>query len=95
MTMGGVVQMTKSMAMEFINEPVRINAVSPGTMATNMAVGTTLPEDIDPSLFARYAGIREAAAAEDVASMFLYVASEEAKAVHGAILFVDGGTTAD
>jgi meso-butanediol dehydrogenase/(S,S)-butanediol dehydrogenase/diacetyl reductase len=95
MTKGGVVQMTKSMAMEFINEPVRINAVSPGTMATNMAVGTTLPEDIDPSLFARYAGIREAAAAEDVASMFLYVASEEAKAVHGAILFVDGGTTAD
>jgi len=95
MTKGGVVMMTKSMAMEFINEPIRINAVSPGTMATNMAAGTTLPENIDLNLFARYAGIREAAAPEDVASMFLYVASDEAKSVHGAILCVDGGTTAD
>lgn len=95
MTKGGIVQMTKSMAMEFINDPIRINAVSPGTMATNMAAGTSLPENIDPSLFARYAGIREAAAPEDVASMFLYVASQEARAVHGAVLYVDGGTTAD
>jgi NAD(P)-dependent dehydrogenase (short-subunit alcohol dehydrogenase family) len=95
MTKGGVVLMTKSMAMEFINEPIRINAVSPGTMATNMAAGTTLPENIDLSLFARYAGIRAASEPEDVASMFLYVASDDAKAVHGAILCVDGGTTAD
>jgi len=95
MSKGGVVLMTKSMAMEFINEPIRINAVSPGTMATNMAAGTTLPENIDPSLFARYAGIRAASEPEDVASMFLYVASDDAKSVHGAILCVDGGTTAD
>jgi NAD(P)-dependent dehydrogenase (short-subunit alcohol dehydrogenase family) len=95
MTKGGVVLMTKSMAMEFINEPIRINAVSPGTMATNMASGTTLPDNIDLSLFARYAGIRAASAPEDVASMFLYVASDDAKSVHGAILCVDGGTTAD
>jgi meso-butanediol dehydrogenase / (S,S)-butanediol dehydrogenase / diacetyl reductase len=95
MTKGGVVMMTKSMALEFINEPIRINAVSPGTMATNMAADTALPENIDFTLFARYAGIREAAEPEDVASMFLYVASDEAKSVHGAILCVDGGTTAD
>jgi NAD(P)-dependent dehydrogenase (short-subunit alcohol dehydrogenase family) len=94
MTKGAIRMMTKSMAMELINEPIRINAVSPGTMQTGMA-GTAFPEDMDMNLFMRFAGIRPAAMPEDVAGMFLFVASDAAKAVHGAILCVDGGTTAD
>lgn len=94
MTKGAVKMMTKSMALEFINEPIRINAVSPGTMQTGMAA-TEFPEDMDMSLFLRYSGIRPATMPEDVASMFLYVASDDARSIHGAILCVDGGTTAD
>lgn len=96
MTKGAVVMLTKSMAMEFINQPIRINAVSPGTMNnTNMTAGMSIPEDIDATLFMRYSGIRTPAEPEDVASMFLYLASADARAVHGAIVAVDGGTTAD
>jgi len=95
MTKGGVVQMTRSMAMEFIKEPIRINAVSPGTMATNMMGNTAFPENVEVDLFARYSGIREASVPEDVAAMFLFAASDAAKSVHGAILCVDGGVTAD
>jgi len=96
MTKGAIVMMTKSMAMEFINAPIRINAVSPGTMAnTNMTTGMSIPDGIDPALFMRYGGIRPAAEPEDVASLFLYAASDDARAVHGAILCADGGTTAD
>ena len=96
MTKAGIVMMTKSMAMEFINQPIRINAVCPGTMIeTNMSVDFKVPDAIDPSLFARYSGLRPPMVPPDVASMFLYVASDEARAIHGAILSVDGGTTAD
>jgi NAD(P)-dependent dehydrogenase (short-subunit alcohol dehydrogenase family) len=96
MTKAGVVMMTKSMAMELINEPIRINAICPGTMNnTNMTAGVTLPDNVDMSLFARYAGLRPAAEPKDVAAMFLHIASEQSKAVHGAIISVDGGTTAD
>lgn len=96
MTKGAIVMMTKSMAMEYINAPIRINAVSPGTMGnTNMSTGMSFPDNIDPTLFMRYGGIRPAAEPEDVASLFLYAASDDARAVHGAILCADGGTTAD
>lgn len=96
MTKGAIVLMTKSMAMEYINAPIRINAVSPGTMAnTNMSTGMSIPEGIDPSLFMRYGGIRPASEPDEVASVILFLASDDARAVHGAIYCADGGTTAD
>ncbi|MFA7555778.1 MAG: SDR family oxidoreductase [Spongiibacteraceae bacterium] len=94
MTKGAISMMTKSMAMEMINEPIRINAVSPGAMHTGMT-SAHIPEGLDMSLFMRYAGIRPPAQPDDVAGMFLYAASDDARMVHGAILCVDGGTTAD
>lgn len=96
MTKAGIAMMTKSMAMEYMHKNVRINAVCPGTMKdTRMTEGMTLPENIDPALFSRFAGLRPPAAPDDVAAMFLYLASDAARAVHGAIVSVDGGTTAD
>lgn len=96
MTKGAVVMMTKSMAMEYINEPIRINAVSPGTMMdTAMGQGLDFPEDVDQSLFARYSGIRPPAKAEDVAPVVLFLASDDAGSVHGTIYTADKGTTAD
>lgn len=84
------------MAMEFISAPIRINAVAPGAMAnTNISAGMSIPDGIDYTLFMRYAGIRPAAEPEDVASLFLYAASDDARAVHGAILCADGGSSAD
>ena len=94
MTKAAIVMMTKSMAMETINETIRINAVSPGSMNTGMS-NIDLPEGMDFSLLMRYSGIRPPADPADLVGMFLYVASDDAKAVHGSILCVDGGTTAD
>lgn len=96
MTKAAVVMMTKSMAMEFINEPIRINAVAPGTIInTNMSVGFEFPEGIDTSLFARYSGIRPPAEPEDVADVIVFLASDDARVVHGAVYTADKGTTAD
>lgn len=91
---GAVVQMTKSLAMEFMDAPIRINAVSPGTMATEIGEGLSLPEGADPSKMQRYHGLRGASQASEVAALVAFVASPAASAVHGAILPADTGITA-
>ena len=62
-TKAALVQMTKSMAMEFIKDKVRINAIAPGAMYTNIADENSFPEDADSELMDRYIPIREAVAA--------------------------------
>ena len=94
MTKGAILMMTKSMAMEFINEPIRINAVSPGAMTTGMS-DIQLPDNMDVSLLMRYSGIRGPAMPDDVASLVVFTASDDAKIMHGAVLCGDNGTTAD
>ena len=91
---GALVQMTRSMAMEFMNQPIRINAVAPGTMRTDIGQGVTRPDDVDLALMARYSGVRPPSEPEDVAELIVFAASERARAIHGALLTADGGVTA-
>jgi meso-butanediol dehydrogenase / (S,S)-butanediol dehydrogenase / diacetyl reductase len=86
--------MTKAMAMEFINQPIRINAVAPGTMRTEIGTGVSMPEGLDMSLVQRYSGVRPASEAEDVADVVVFAASHRARAIHGAMLIADNGATA-
>lgn len=44
---GALLQMTRSLAMEYIDEPIRINAVSPGAMATEISLDSPMPEGMD------------------------------------------------
>ena len=91
---GGLVQLTKSLAMEYMKKPIRINAVCPGGTDTNMNVGIQFPEGIDMDLVARYTGKRGFSDAADLASAIAYVASDEARSVHGSIFSVDNGIMA-
>lgn len=91
---GALVQMTKSLAMEYMDAPIRINAVSPGTMATEIGAGVSMPKGLDMTKVARYSGLRGATQASEVAALIAFVASPAASAIHGAILTADGGTTA-
>ena len=90
---GGLVQMTKAMAMEYLREPIRINAVSPGTMRTGIGEGVERPDTLDADLMRRYGGIRPRSEPEDVAEMIAFVASDRARGVHGAVLHADSGVT--
>ena len=90
----GLIGMTKSLAMEFIKHDVRINVVAPAGTDTPMNVGVSFPEGVNPKLIKPYMGMRGMGAAEDVASLIAYVASDEARMIHGAVLSVDNGMMA-
>lgn len=94
MSKGAVVQLTRALAMEFVKTPLRVNAIAPG--GTNTALTRTfhVPPEVDGHLMARYTGHRAMAEPDDIASLFAYVASDEAHAIHGAILSADNGITA-
>ena len=89
-----IIHMTRCMAMEFINEPIRINCVAPGGMMTNIMQGRSFPTNLDRSLVDRFAGIRPPADPADVASAIVFMLSDAARNVHGSIFSVDGGITA-
>ncbi len=91
---GAVILMTKAMAMETIRTSVRINAVAPGGVDTNLVTSFGFPDDPDMELMGRYMGFRGMAQADDIASAVAYLASPEAHRIHGAVLNVDAGLTA-
>jgi len=93
-TKGAVVNMTRALAMEFMKEPIRINAVAPGGVDTSMTRNYTLPDNLDFSLMQPYIGFRDMADADELANVIAFVASDEASRIHGAIIPVDGGVTA-
>ena len=90
----GLVNMTKAMAMEYSRKPIRINAVAPGGMITNISDGMTFPAEAEMDLVARYSGLRGQVEVEDVADLVAMLASPAGRAYHGACISIDAGITA-
>jgi NAD(P)-dependent dehydrogenase (short-subunit alcohol dehydrogenase family) len=85
---GGLVTLTEAMAMDHASDNIRVNCICPGPTRTPM-VDTSTPEKL-----ARYktrVPIGRIGEPEDVAHAALYLASDEASFVTGAVLPVDGG----
>ncbi len=91
---GAVVLMTKAMAMESMKTGMRINAIAPGGVDTNLAASFGFPEGPDMELMGRYMGMRGMAQADDIASLVAYLASDDGHRIHGSVLSIDGGMTA-
>lgn len=90
----GVLAMTKSLALEFAADGVRVNAICPGGIDTPMNEDHRMPEDIDAELLARLYPVGEGrmGSAEQIASLVAYLASDEASYLNGEDIVVDGGT---
>lgn len=94
MTKGAIVQLTRALAMEYLKQDVRINAIAPGATDTALPATFHMPADVDFELMARYMVPRPMAQADEIAALLAFVASDDAPSIHGAILSVDSGVTA-
>jgi NAD(P)-dependent dehydrogenase (short-subunit alcohol dehydrogenase family) len=85
---GGMMMLTRAAALDYIKDNIRINAVCPGVTRTEMLDG--LDEDYIGVLSARVP-MGRMATPEEVASVALFLASDEASHVTGSSYCVDGG----
>ena len=90
---GGVVMLTKALAVEYIKRGVRVVAIAPGGVDTPIINSFALPDDADYKLVAKIMSPMGVAKPEDLASLFAYVASDEAHYMTGSIVTMDGGLT--
>ncbi len=93
MSKAAVVQLTKSLAVEYAEKDIRINAVAPGPMLTGISEGAGIPEDMDFKKIMRYAGVRAPSQPETVAAVIAFLASPEASSVHGAVWTADNASS--
>jgi len=87
-TKAGVIGLTKSWSKEFGPKGIRVNAVAPGFIETGMTAA--VPNKVLDFMKDK-TPLRKLGKPEDIASAYIYLASDEANYVNGAILSVDGG----
>ncbi|MBN2221983.1 MAG: 3-oxoacyl-[acyl-carrier-protein] reductase, partial [Vallitaleaceae bacterium] len=86
----GVIGMTKSLAREYAARNIRVNAIAPGFIDTDMteSLSAELKEKIVNNIPLNALG-----KPEDIADMVVFLASDKAKYVTGQVIAVDGGMT--
>jgi NAD(P)-dependent dehydrogenase (short-subunit alcohol dehydrogenase family) len=91
---GAVAGLTRAMAIDHARDGIRVNAVAPGTVASDyyerIVAGAPDPEGMRRMLEARQV-IGRAGTPEEIANAILFLASDEASFCCGTILLVDGG----
>ena len=93
-TKAAVVNLSKSLAVEYSKQGVRVNALCPGSVKTPLAANIVMPEGVDNGLLGKMFPMLEAAEAPEIAAAVAYLASDEARFITGAALPIDGGQTA-
>jgi NAD(P)-dependent dehydrogenase (short-subunit alcohol dehydrogenase family) len=90
---GGLVSLTRNAAVTYAADRIRVNAVSPGTILTEMSAGGAGGAGVLDRILGLTPMGRGAQPVE-IADALVYLASDQASFVTGAVLAVDGGYTA-
>ncbi|HKD65801.1 MAG TPA: SDR family NAD(P)-dependent oxidoreductase [Candidatus Binataceae bacterium] len=90
---GGMISLSRALAVEFGPHNIRVNCICPGVIDTPMVESVVRPFK-DPARPFRISPIRRLGTPEDIAYCALYLASEESSFVTGATFVIDGGITA-
>lgn len=94
-TKHGVIGLTKSLAVEFSKQNVRVNAICPGGVKTALNDKMRWAENMDDALVGRLMPLLDhLAEPEEIASLFAQLASSDSKFVTGAAWRIDGGQLA-
>lgn len=95
-----IISLTKSMALELARYKIRVNAVAPGAIMTKGAKTAVpfpesgqFPEDFMEFQKRKFSPLGKMGDPEDIANIVLYLASDKAEYITGAVFVVDGGRT--
>jgi NAD(P)-dependent dehydrogenase (short-subunit alcohol dehydrogenase family) len=92
---GGVMMLTKALALDLAEQSVRVNAVAPGPVDTPMVQRNQARwGGVTRKMAAALTPMRRMAKADDIANAIKFLASDEASFITGQLLVVDGGFSA-
>jgi 3-oxoacyl-[acyl-carrier protein] reductase len=86
----GVIGLSWTLALEYARYNINVNVVAPGATRTPMTAG--IPDEIREQMINKIP-LRRMAEPEEIASVHVFLASDEASYVTGQVIFVDGGLT--
>ena len=90
---GAAINLTRSLAITYCGDNIRVNCIAPGFIDTAM-VAPLLGLFNDPAMADRLTPMKRPGTPEEMAYGCLYLASDEASYCQGTVLVIDGGTTA-
>lgn len=90
---GGVINLTRALAVEYRSRGIRVNAIAPGGMRTPMLSSWALPEGARIEEFAQGTSPLGYAEPDEIAGLIAFVASDEGRYMVGQIVPMDGGIT--
>ena len=90
---GGMRQMTRAMALELAPRGIRVNAIGPGSIKTNMLAGVSGDKSAHEKIMAR-TPMGRIGHPDEVAGVAAFLASEDASYITGQTIYVDGGRLA-
>ena len=91
---GGVVLMTKALAVEYGRKGLRINCVCPGGIETPLIAHFQLPDGVSNAALSRISPLGRMGLPHEVAGTIAFLASDDATYINGASIVVDGGMIA-
>jgi NAD(P)-dependent dehydrogenase (short-subunit alcohol dehydrogenase family) len=91
---GGINQLTRVMALALVDHGIRVNAVAPGTIATEMAKNAVLTSDEAKRKIMSRTPMKRLGEPSEVADAVAFLASDAASYITGEILTIDGGRSA-
>ena len=91
---GGINQLTRVMALSLADKGIRVNAVAPGTIATDLAAKAVLTSEEAKARIMSRTPLRRLGEPAEIADTVAYLASDAASYITGEIVVVDGGRMA-
>jgi len=88
---GGINQLTRVMALALADRNIRVNAVAPGTIATELAAKAVLTSEEAKNRIMSRTPMKRLGEPSEIADCVAYLASDAASYVTGEIVYVDGG----
>ncbi len=89
---GAVIQMTKSMAIEYSQKGINVNAICPGMFTTSMTQNLLRNKEVKKMIESSVL-LKRAGKTQEIAGLIIYLSSDECSYMTGSIITIDGGWT--